>query len=195
MKSADLMSAGRVYQNVTRGPEAEGPGAGALGGRVVLLQPQLSGRLAAPSGGFLARQVAHTQVGRVDHQALAVDQDLGLARGGFDDRGPLQHGRHPDAAAVDLGFEVGKDLVILVHLDAVQPDQLSAARLLSCGFSVRIHAHMPDTRSRAGPNPTRATEADTPGRYRTDRDHAVLAALPARGMSPPTSGPSTIRTV
>src|SRR5260370_2377302 len=153
-----------VYQNVTRAPEAEGPGADTLGGRVVLLQPQLPGSLATPSRRFLARQVAHAEVGRVDHQPLPVDQDLGLARGRFDDRGPLEHGRHPDTPAVDLGCEIRKDLVILVHLDAVQPDQLSATQLLFGGFSVRIHAHMPNTRSRAGPNPTPATAADTPRR-------------------------------
>src|SRR6185436_2277776 len=82
-----------------------------LRGRVLLLQAKLSGGLAATPGCFLAGQVTDTQVPRIDEESPAVDQHLGLARGGLDDGGALEHGGHPDTPAVDLSLKVGQDLV------------------------------------------------------------------------------------
>src|SRR5207245_10322764 len=189
-----------VYQNVHSLPPdprtKRGRPQDALSGWVVLLETQLPGRFAAAPGCFLARQVANAEVGGVDQKPPPVDQNLRLTRGRLDHRRTLQHGRHPDAPAVDLGLEVGEDLVVLVHRNAVQPDQLSAAgRLLGCGFSVGIHAHMPNTRSRAPPNPNPATEVDTPGRYRTGPELAVPNGAQPPGRSLPRSWRTGVRTV
>src|SRR5437773_8574856 len=97
-----------------------------LSRRVVLLQPKLPGRLATTPRGLLACQVTNPKPARIHKQAVPVHQHLGLARGGLDHGGPLQHRGHPDAAAVvDLGLEVRKDLVVLVQGDCVKTDQLT----------------------------------------------------------------------
>jgi len=93
----------------------------------VLLHAELAGGFASAACRFLARQVADTQVLWVDHQTPTVDQHLWLARSRFDYRRPLEDRGYPDPAAIHLGFEVGEDLVVFVHLDAVQLHQLSAA--------------------------------------------------------------------
>src|SRR5690242_14378318 len=133
--------------NVTRGASTNLPaeGRGLRRGAVLLLEPQLAGRLASAPRRFLARQVADAKVPRVHEQAPAVDQDLGLARSGFDHGRALENGGHPDAATiVDLGLEVGQDLVVLVHRDVVEADELSAC--LFSALAVASHAHIPLTR-------------------------------------------------
>src|SRR5437588_363455 len=135
--------------NVTRGSPVDfrtvsAPRARLRGRALLLLKPELAGRLTSAPGGFLARQVTDAQVSRVDEQAPAVDQDLRLARGRLDHGGPLEHGGDPDpAAVVDLGLEVREDLVVLVHVDAVQPDQLDLGLFLNCALAIRWHSHIP----------------------------------------------------
>jgi hypothetical protein len=93
----------------------------------VLLQSQLARGLTATAGGFLAREVTHPKLAGVDHQAAPVDKHFRLARRGLDDYGSLENCGYPDTPAVDFGFEVRKDLVVLVHLDSVEAHELNGA--------------------------------------------------------------------
>jgi hypothetical protein len=93
----------------------------------VFLYSQLARGLTASSRGFLARQVADPQLTRVDHQAAAVDQHLRLPGRRLHDGSSLEDSGHPDTPAIDLGFEVRKDLVVFVHLDAVETHKLTGA--------------------------------------------------------------------
>ena len=102
----------------------------------MFLHAKLPGGFAAAPRRFLARKVAHTEMLRVDHQAAPVDQHLRLSRSGFNHSRPLEHCGHPNSSPIDLSFEVGEDLVVLVHLDTVQLNQVRAVRLLFCGLSV-----------------------------------------------------------
>jgi hypothetical protein len=93
--------------------------------------------LSTPACGFLARQVAHSELAWIDHQAPAVDEHLRLARSRLDNDGALENGGDPDAPTVNLSFEVGKDLVVLVHLDGVEANELTCALQRVCSsFSV-----------------------------------------------------------
>jgi succinate dehydrogenase / fumarate reductase iron-sulfur subunit len=67
------------------------------------VHPKLPGSLAATPGGFLARQVADPELAGVDHEAVAVDEHLGLAGRRLDHDGPLEDCGDPDAPAIDFG--------------------------------------------------------------------------------------------
>src|SRR6266852_4780660 len=84
-------------------------------GALLVLEPQLASCLAPTTGCFLAREVTHTQVSRVNEQTPAVDQHLRLARSRLDHGRALEDGCHPHAApVVHLGLEVREDLVVFV---------------------------------------------------------------------------------
>jgi hypothetical protein len=69
---------------------------------------------------------------RVDHQAAAVHENFRLAWRRLDHYSALEDCGDPDALTIDLGFEVGKDLVVLVHLDRVEANELSGALQRVC---------------------------------------------------------------
>ncbi|HZK72966.1 MAG TPA: hypothetical protein VFD88_03090 [Clostridia bacterium] len=93
----------------------------------MFLHAKLARSLAAAACGFLTRHVAHPQLTRVNHQAAAIYKHLRLARRGLYDDGALEYRSDPDAPPIDLCFEVGKDLVVFVHLDGIEPDELNGA--------------------------------------------------------------------
>src|SRR6266542_2300881 len=98
---------------------------------------------------FFSSRRRHTRCYR-DWSSDVCSSDLRL-----DHSRPLEDRRHPDApAVVDLGFEVGKDLVVLVHGVIVQANQLSPGLVsallplsaLRARGAVGSHAHIPSTR-------------------------------------------------
>jgi hypothetical protein len=76
--------------------------------------------------------MAHSELARIDHQAAAVDEHLWLAWRRLDDDSALEDGGDPDAPTIDFCREVGKDLVVLVHLDRVEANELSGALQRVC---------------------------------------------------------------
>src|SRR5207253_10406024 len=115
--------------NVTGGalPDLTGPTTSLSRGALLFLKPELAGCLTAASRRFLAGKVTDAQVPRVNKETPAVDQDLRLTRGRLDHGRALEDRRHPDTpAVVHPGLEVGEDLVVFVHRDAVQAHPVAA---------------------------------------------------------------------
>jgi len=120
------------------------------------------GRFPAPSRrSLLARWRTRRWAGSTTN--ARDDQHFGLARGGFDDRGSLQHGGHPYTTAVDFGFEIGKEISSSrpSRRCRAEPAQRGSTaprlRVLArnpCSYAIPDHEHHQ-------PNP--ATGVDTPG--------------------------------